>query len=287
MPWPFGPSGSSEAPPPQKPRDDKVEGREPAKSWNSLLPKPDPPLQAAKEWAPVFLTAVGSLAAFMFYQSYLRRFAGAASIQENFFRKRSLLGRVTSVGDGDGFHLYHTPGGKLAGWGWLRKIPEGRSNLKGETISIRLAGIDAPEGPHFGRPGQPFAAEAQAHLSKYILHRRVRAHLHKRDQYNRIVATVSTRQPFIKKDVGLEMLKQGLATTYEAKSGVEWGGKESIYKAAEAKAKAKKLGLWSIKASEFESPRDFKNRTQGNEKSERDVEGSTVQKPWWRRWLTG
>ncbi|CRK37218.1 hypothetical protein BN1723_004276 [Verticillium longisporum] len=150
MPWPFEPSGSPEAPPPQKPRDDKVEGREPAKSWNSLLPKPDPPLQAAKEWAPVFLTAVGSLAAFMFYQSYLRRFAGAASIQENFFRKRSLLGRVTSVGDGDGFHLYHTPGGKLAGWGWFRKIPEGRSNLKGETISIRLAGIDAPEGPHFG-----------------------------------------------------------------------------------------------------------------------------------------
>lgn len=136
MPWPFGPSSSSEAPLPQKPRDNKAEGREPAKSWNSLLPKPDPPLQAAKEWAPVFLTAVGSLAAFMFYQSYLRRFAGAASIQENFFRKRSLLGRVTSVGDGDGFHLYHTPGGKLAGWGWLRKIPEGRSNLKGETVGV-------------------------------------------------------------------------------------------------------------------------------------------------------
>ncbi|KAM0283644.1 hypothetical protein ACHAQH_002423 [Verticillium albo-atrum] len=287
MPWPFGPSGSPEAPPTDKAKKARVEGSNEPTSWNSLLPKPDPPLQAAKEWAPVFLTAVGSLGAFMFYQTYLRRFAGAGSIQENFFRRRSLLGRVTSVGDGDGFHLYHTPGGKLAGWGWLRKIPEGRTNLKGETISIRLAGIDAPEGPHFGRPGQPFAAEAQAHLSSYILHRRVRVHPHKRDQYNRIVATASIRPSLFKKDVGLEMLKQGLATTYEAKSGVEWGGKESVYRAAEAKAKAKKLGLWSIKASDFESPREFKTRTQGTEKAEKNVEEAIVQKSWWRRWLTG
>jgi endonuclease YncB( thermonuclease family) len=56
------------------------------------------------------------------------------------------------------------------------------------------------------------------------------------------------------------MLKNGLATTYEAKTGAEFGGLEAKYKAAEAKAKAKKRGMWSGKTEHFESPRDFKTR---------------------------
>lgn len=70
-----------------------------------------------------------------FYRSYLRRLAGAAHITPGQFRKRSLLGKVTSVGDGDGFHLFHTPGGRLAGWGWLRSVPKDRKELKGRTVS--------------------------------------------------------------------------------------------------------------------------------------------------------
>lgn len=63
------------------------------------------------------------------------------------------------------------------------------------------------------------------------------------------------------------MLKRGLATTYEAKSGVEFGGREKAYKAAEAKAKAKKVGMWSMKASEFESPRAYKAKIRDGEAS--------------------
>ncbi|KEZ44567.1 hypothetical protein SAPIO_CDS3599 [Scedosporium apiospermum] len=143
-------------------------------------------------------------------------------------------------------------------------------------IPIRLAGIDAPEGAHFGRPAQPFADAALSWLTSSILHRRVRAHIHKRDQYDRVVATVYVRRGgifsflfpfFLHRDVGLEMLKRGLATTYEAKSGVEFGGREKAYKAAEAKAKAKKVGMWSMKASEFESPRAYKARIRDGEAS--------------------
>jgi endonuclease YncB( thermonuclease family) len=57
------------------------------------------------------------------------------------------------------------------------------------------------------------------------------------------------------------MLKVGLATVYEAKSGAEFGGLEEKYKAAEAKAKAKKRGIWSGKPEHFESPREYKTRT--------------------------
>ena len=71
------------------------------------------------------------------YRLYLRRIPEAANIQPNFFRKRSVFGHVTSVGDGDNFRLFHTPGGRLTGWGWLpgRKLPTKREELKARTVS--------------------------------------------------------------------------------------------------------------------------------------------------------
>jgi hypothetical protein len=71
------------------------------------------------------------------YRSYLRRIPEATHIQPGFFRKRSLFGTVTRVGDADNFHLFHTPGGRLAGWGWFpgRKIPEKKADLKGKTVN--------------------------------------------------------------------------------------------------------------------------------------------------------
>jgi hypothetical protein len=65
----------------------------------------------------------------------LRHIPGSGHIAPSFFRRRSLLGKVTSVGDGDGFHMFHTPGGRLAGWGWLRSVPKDRKELKGRTVS--------------------------------------------------------------------------------------------------------------------------------------------------------
>lgn len=70
------------------------------------------------------------------YRVYLRRIDQAGSIQANFWRKRSLFGRVTSVGDADNFRLFHTPGGRIAGWGWLpwRRVPEASKELRDKTV---------------------------------------------------------------------------------------------------------------------------------------------------------
>lgn len=134
-----------------------------------------------------------------------------------------------------------------------------------KQISIRLAGVDAPEGAHFGRPSQPYAAEALEYLDAALLHKNVRAHIYRRDQYDRVVATVYLRRwvPFLKTDVGLEMLKRGLATTYEAKTGAEFGSPaiEDGYRAAEAEAKAKNLGLWSALKKQGKSKGWFGLRT--------------------------
>ena len=71
------------------------------------------------------------------YKTYLRRIPGATRISTSFWRKRSLFGKVTSVGDGDGFRLFHTPGGRLGGWEWFpgRKIPQGKA-LKDNTVRL-------------------------------------------------------------------------------------------------------------------------------------------------------
>lgn len=58
------------------------------------------------------------------------------------------------------------------------------------------------------------------------------------------------------------MLKAGLATVYESKQGVEFSSKkhEKRYRRAEAKAKAKRKGIWNASKIPFESPRQFKAR---------------------------
>ncbi|KAH7328861.1 hypothetical protein B0I35DRAFT_345076 [Stachybotrys elegans] len=259
MIWPFGSTGSG--------RD--TESRESKKkpiSWVDSLGNPDEaPFGPAKEWAPVVLFSLVGLGALQLYANYLRRIPGAAHVRPSYFRNRSLFGRVTSVGDGDNFHIFHTPGGRATGWGWLRKVPTKKQELKDRTIPIRIAGIDAPEGAHFGRPGQPFAAEALEWLRAYISGRSIRAYVYKRDHYGRIVATVYVRRFLFRKNVGLEMVKAGLATTYEAKTGAEYGGLQQVYMKAEAKAKRKRKGMWSGVASEYESPRDYKTRWAGFE----------------------
>lgn len=128
-------------------------------------------------------------------------------------------------------------------------------------IQVRLAGIDAPEGAHFGKPAQPYSTEALEWLKGYILNRRVRAYIYKRDQYERVVATVFVRRFLVRRDVGKEMLKAGLATVYEAKMGAEFGDFEDKYRRMEGKAKKKKWGMWAGKMKNYESPRDYKTRT--------------------------
>lgn len=99
------------------------------------------------------------------------------------------------------------------------------AGLKGKTIHIRMAGMDAPEvsehhlisshpihtvllfmlhgcalsivrlllftfneGAHFGRPEQPYYTESIAWLKENIEGRRIKCELLRRDQYERVVA---------------------------------------------------------------------------------------------------
>ncbi len=88
----------------------------------------------------------------------------------------------------------------------------------------------------------------------------MRAYIYRRDQYDRAVATVYVRRWLLRRDVGLQMLRMGLATVYEAKTGSEFGGLEGRYKRAEQWAKLKRKGMWGGSQKDFESPRAYKIR---------------------------
>jgi micrococcal nuclease len=72
------------------------------------------------------------------------------------------------------------------------------SNIR---ITIRLAGIDAPESR------MPYGQAAQAHLRDLVLNKEVIATTHKRDRYGRTVATLWLNS----KDVNLAMIQAGMA----------------------------------------------------------------------------
>ena len=230
-----------------------------------------------------FIAAAGLATLFIassrVYQTRLTRIPTAAQIPENRFhhdvrgfpKRHTLFGRIVRVSDGDGIRLYHTPGGRLAGWAWFRRIPSNfprrkrsenaRSSndsqgswLAENTVNVRLSGIDAPELAHFGHPAQPGGEEATQCLKNYALDRWARVYPHNKDQYGRVVATVFTNYwhieglllPRIWKDVGAEVVKAGWATVYEGKFGAMFGGKsrEEVLKNLEDNAKDKQLGIW-------------------------------------------
>ncbi|EPQ49870.1 nuclease [Gloeophyllum trabeum ATCC 11539] len=231
-------------------------------------PSPEPASSPSPSSVPAPLAfalgALSSTLAALAYARYFRRLpTGEWVTPDVFARRRWIAGVVTSVGDADNFRLYHTPG---AGWRWalkFRRVPTASKDLRNQTIHIRMAGIDAPEAAHFGRPAQPYAAEALAWLKAKLEGRRVYCQLVRRDQYGRIVAHVVLPPRLLPlsraRPVQLEMLAAGWVTTYE-QAGAEyghWGLAE--FKRVEAEARAARRGIWKTGAL-AETPAEYKRR---------------------------
>lgn len=105
--------------------------------WNSILNATDwAQFTEPRNLIPTVLLTSGILFVVHVHRRFLRRFPEAVDIAPGYFRRRSLLGYVTSVGDGDNFRMFHTPGGRLAGWGWLpwKKVPTSKRELKDRTV---------------------------------------------------------------------------------------------------------------------------------------------------------
>lgn len=254
---------------------------------------------------PAIALTAGCLFSYHLYARNLRRYATIDHLPAAIYNRQSsrgLLGHVTSVGDGDNFRFFHTPGGRLAGWGWLRPIPTDKKALKNQTIHVRMAGVDAPELAHFGKPAQPYGQEALDWLRNYLVGRKVRVLIHSRDRFDRVVGNPKIRTwpyKWVVRDVGLEQIKSGLATVFR-QGGAEYGGLKEVMEAAEAVARKKKLGMWS-RGKALETPAEYKRRTRGDDyqdtTSTKSPSDKSMPKPTgprlfsktlsWMRWAVG
>jgi hypothetical protein len=125
MPWPF-----------QSPDDHDTKRDSSASKTTGWAPNSVSQFAQPSVLVPTLILTVTTLGAVRLYKSYLRRIPSTEHMKPDVFRRRSIFGRVTSVGDGDNFRIYHTPGGWLGGWGWLpgRRVPKKASELKGQTV---------------------------------------------------------------------------------------------------------------------------------------------------------
>ena len=100
-------------------------------SWAGSLLEP-------RTLIPSVALTVSTVLGLRFYKAYFRRIPTVNNIKPDYFRRRTLFGQVTSVGDADNFRLYHTPGGRLAGWGWLpwKTVPAKRDALAKQTVGL-------------------------------------------------------------------------------------------------------------------------------------------------------
>ena len=103
-----------------------------------------------------------------------------------------------------------------------------------QLLRVRVAWIDAPE------LGQAFGRRAKQLMSALVFGKDVELHPHAIDRYGRTVAMVFVDG----RDVGLELIKQGLAWVYEYYLPEASPEIQAQYSAAETAARVSRLGLW-------------------------------------------
>lgn len=121
----------------------------------------------------------------------------------------------------------------------------------GLTFVVRLAGIDAPETGRKGSPGQPFSRRSEALLQRLVKDRPVTLKTYGTGGYNRVLAELFTGPV----NINLELIKAGMAEVYQGKFPESFP--YSAYVEAETRARARKVGIWSL-GSRYMSPKTWR-----------------------------
>ncbi len=120
----------------------------------------------------------------------------------------------------------------------------------GFWVSVRLAGIDAPEVAHGKkRPGQAGGAEARDFLNARIKGKAVQVRQTDLDPFNRPVVELVLGQ----EKINLLMIREGFAEAYRGKAKRL---DRAPYLEAEADAKTRRKGIWALAA--YVSPSAFR-----------------------------
>lgn len=194
-----------------------------------------------------------------------RQYNTANDIPASLYKSnKAIRGRVVKVIDGDTIRIRHTP---------LYPLSKGERGCIGRklsecTISVRLYGVDAPETAKFGNPGQPYSQEAKEYISNNIYDKVVRVKLLRKDQYARVIGSVTTRNkflPFLKTDLSSGLAEQGYASLYTG-GGAEYDGKRDVLEKRIQRAQERRRGIWSNGVDEFLDPAAYKREMRARKK---------------------
>lgn len=116
--------------------------------------------------------------------------------------------------------------------------------VRGRTMDVRLADVDAPE------RSQPYGWEAALALIDLVRNRIVRVAPYDVDRYGRVVAHVYLGE----RDVGHELVQQGAAWFYS-----RYASKGELYD-VEQQARAAKRGLWALTTADRVEPWEWRRR---------------------------
>jgi micrococcal nuclease len=173
-----------------------------------------------------------------------------------FQEQRVVQGTIVKVIDGDTYKFYKKPG--------LLSFSSRPSDPAKDTITIRIAGVDTPETPKFGQPGQRYGLEAKEYATKKLLGKSVKVKLLKKDQYNRVLGVVRYSDNFISSaDISEELLKQGLATVYR-QGGAQYDGRLDVFTRLERDAIKAKKGIWKDGEAKADLPSAYKKKIKAN-----------------------
>jgi endonuclease YncB( thermonuclease family) len=151
---------------------------------------------------------------------------------------QSLSGSVVGINDGDTISVR------------TGAVPPGLVVQSGETIPVRLEGIDAPE------HGQSFGDASRQHLSELVYEKQVNLECQGPDRYDRWACKVLLPTG---EDVCLDQIEAGMAWHYKQYQKLQSATDRAAYGAAEDQARHAKKGLWS--EPNPVQPQDFRHGT--------------------------
>ena len=125
--------------------------------------------------------------------------------------------------------------------GTVTKVSDGDTVVirpfSGRLFKCRLYGIDAPEIPHNGNPGQPYGRASDRELNNLVLYTTVDITLTGNRSYDREICIIKR----MGLDINKEMVKRGYAWAYRKYLKRPYA---SEYIDAESEARKMRRGLW-------------------------------------------
>lgn len=151
-----------------------------------------------------------------------------------------LVGTVVGVADGDTIKV----------------------QLDSGPITVRLDSIDAPE------KSQPWGREAYAALYRRLHEKTVALEVREQDRYERLIAVVYLNN----ENVNAWLVREGHAWAYR------WYLRERAFCSWEDSARSMRRGLWSLPATEWIAPWEWRRAQRGDARLYTDYSRETVQR---------